>query len=76
MMACNLATITDIITLFTWTLVFLCRGRETINFDINPPDPAEPFPTELAVAVSLASVTIIGTNLIMLFKKRERKKSA
>ena len=49
---------------------------ETIHFDVNPPVSVEPFPTGLAVAVSLVSMAFIGASLMMLFKKQETKKSA
>ena len=48
---------------------------ETIHFEVNTPDIVEPFPTGLVVTASLVSMTFISAGLLMLFKKRERKKS-
>jgi hypothetical protein len=72
----NLPTGLHNITVYAKDELETTGTSETIHFEINPPDPVEPFPTGLAVAVSLVSVTIIGASLMMLFKKRERKKSA
>jgi len=47
-------------------------ASETINFSIAEPEPqSEPFPTTMVIA-PIASVAIIGSGLLVYFKKRRR----
>jgi hypothetical protein len=47
---------------------------ETIHFIIDQKEKSAPFPTELIVAVSVASIAVVGVGLTLYFRKIKRRK--